>query len=262
MNDADQGHIEVRDDGHVRTVTIDRPTRRNALTAPMYEALADALESAGEADGPRVVLLRGTGESFCAGNDLGDFLVRAGRRTEGDVGIDARSPQGRLLHAFAVLERPLVVAVDGAAIGVGFTALLHADIVVATARASFGAPFGQLGLCPEAASSLLLPARIGRVLAQEMFLLGRRLTGDEALGHGLINRIVEPAALDAIAREYADVLAALPSRAVTETRRLLAAPSESPTARIDRELTAFSGCLGEPETRARIEAVLARMSRS
>ena len=257
MAESNEGRIEVRDEGQVRTLTIDRPARRNALTAAMYGALADALESLGGEDGPRVVLLRSSGESFCAGNDLDDFLERAGE--QGVIGAD--SPQGRLIHALAALERPLVAAVDGAAIGIGFTALLHADLVVATHRASFGAPFAPLGLCPEAGSSELLPARVGRALAMEIFLLGRRLSAEEALARGLVNRLVAPEALDAIARECADALAALPVRAVAETRRLVDAAPEPIGARIDRELAAFSGCLGERETRARIEAVRSRTSK-
>ena len=264
------GRVDVRDEDGVRTVTIDRPARRNALTAPMYGALADALETAGTAGDVRVVLLRAEGGSFCAGNDLGDFLERAGGGANGGAAgadpaaggavVDARSPQGRLLHALAAVSRPMVVAVDGAAIGIGFTALLHADLVVATPRATFGAPFGQLGLCPEAGSSLLLPILVGRALAMEIFLLGRRLTADEALAHGLVNRLVEADDLDVTARDLALALAALPVRAVAETRRLVGAEAEPLPARIDRELEAFSGCLGEAETRARIEVARARAS--
>lgn len=249
-----EGRIDVRDEGEVRTLVIDRPARRNALTAAMYTALADALETAAEA-GARVVVLAAAGESFCAGNDLDDFAERAGTR----VAIDARSPQGRLLHRLADLPCPLVAAVDGAAIGIGFTALLHADLVVATPRATFGAPFGQLGLCPEAGSSLLLPRLVGRQRALEMFLLGRRLDVEEALAVGLVNRVVAPETLADAAAEYAAALAALPPRAVAETRRLVALGEEPLGARVERELEAFSGCLGTEETRARIAAVRERL---
>ena len=252
---ADPGQVRVHDEAGVRRVTIDRPERRNALTEAMYVALAEALEGAAATDAARVVLLGASGESFCAGNDLGDFLERA---DPDGAPLAADSPQGRLLHALAARRRPLVVAVDGAAIGIGFTALLHADLVVATPRAVFGAPFAQLGLCPEAGSSQLLPALVGRPLALEIFLLGRRLDAEEARAAGLVNRLVPPEELDAAASACAAALAALPPRAVRETRRLVDRPPEAIGARIDRELEAFSGCLGEADARARIGALLGR----
>ena len=260
----DDGRIDVREESGVRTLTIDRPARRNALTASMYAALADGLgvpADASAAEGPtagrpRAIVLAAAGDAFCAGNDLEDFMARAGEA--GTIGAD--SPQGRLLHALAVLPCPLVVAVDGAAIGIGFTALLHADVVVATPAATFGAPFGQLGLCPEAGSSLLLPRLVGRQKALEMFLLGRRLDAEETLAAGLVNRIVPPDALAATAREYAEALAALPPEAVRATRRLVSLPEEPLPVRIDRELDAFSGCLATEETRERIAAVRARLA--
>lgn len=251
------GTVHVHEEGDVRVLTIDRPASRNALTPAMYEALAAALGTLDDAAAPRVALLLAAGESFCAGNDLGDFAERA---AGGGAALSADSPQRRLLHALAALAKPLVVAVDGAAIGIGFTLLLHADLVVATPRASFGAPFAQLGLCPEAGSSLLLPALLGRQRAMEVFLLGRKLDADEALAAGLVNRIVPPDELEKAARDCAEALAALPPRAVRETRRLVDSPPEPLPSRVDRELEAFAGCLGSAETRATIAAVRERMN--
>lgn len=254
MNEVDGG-IEISDDTDIRTLLIDRPERRNALTPAMYETLAGALADFDADPGLRVVILRARGEHFCAGNDLDNFLEVTNALAEGESDFSDDEPQARLIHAFARLEKPLVAAVDGAAIGIGFTLLIHADIVVATAEASFGAPFGLLGLCPEAGSSLALPHLLGRQRALEVFLLGRRLTAEELLAAGLVNRIVAAESLQAVAREYARALSRIPAHAVQETRRLVDTPEEPMASRIDRELAAFGRCLARPETRKAITAV-------
>ena len=249
----EDGCVRVRDSDGVRTLILDRPARRNALTVAMYETLAEALETLDARDDLRVGLLTATGGTFCAGNDLGDFLEVS---ASGEP-LGADSPQGRLLHALARREKPLVAAVDGAGIGIGFTALLHADLVVATPTASFGAPFVPLGLCPEAGSSLLLPALLGRQRAMEVFLLGRRLDAAEAHEAGLLNRVVASEDLVSVARGYAESLAALPPHAVRATRRLVCASPEPLAERIDRELAAFGECLSDERTRTALAAARA-----
>lgn len=254
MSDA-EGRIEISDESGVRTLRIDRPESRNALLPSMYEALAKGLAELERSPDLRVGLLCASGENFCAGNDLDNFSEVARAAADGKVVLAGDSSQGLLLHALGRLQKPLVAAVDGAAIGIGFTALLHADIVVATERAVFGAPFGQLGLCPEAGSSLTLPRLLGRQRTLEIFLLGRRLSAQEAVAVGLVSSLVAPENLLSTATAHARALARLPAHAVRATRRLVDAPAEPMSARIDRELEAFAACLGEAETQATIATV-------
>lgn len=258
MNTVDGG-IDVRDAAGIRMLTIERPKRRNALTPAMYGTLSEALDDFDSDPALHAVLLQASGEHFCAGNDLDNFLEMAtddaAERGAGGGATIVDSPQARLLFALARLKKPLVAAVDGAAVGIGFTLLMHADIVVATPEAAFAAPFGLLGLCPEAGSSLILPRLLGRQRALEVFLLGRRLTADELHATGLVNRIVPAASLAAVAEEYARALGKLPSHAVEETRRLVDHSDEALASRIDRELEAFGRCLARVETRDAIAAV-------
>ncbi len=196
--------IIVSDDGPVRSVRMNRPDKKNALTLPMYEAMADALESAAKSTALRCVLLAGQPNGFCAGNDLGDFLSMA---TGGGA---LAAPILRFLHALARCELPLVAAVRGNAVGVGTTMLMHCDHVVAGTDARFVTPFARLGLVPEAASSLIAPRLMGHARAFALLVMGRPLNPEDAKAAGLINTVVAPDAVEAEAMKAAKEIAALP----------------------------------------------------
>src|SRR5271170_3697572 len=156
--------VRLESSSGVLTLTLARPEKKNALTAAMYRLLADALEAASAEPSIRVVLIAADGGDFCAGNDVADFLAMARSRT-----ALARSPAYRFLHALADFDKPLVAAVCGHAIGIGTTMLLHCDLVYLAEDARLSTPFVNLGLVPEAASTLLLPKRVGHARAFAMF---------------------------------------------------------------------------------------------
>ncbi len=197
----------------VRLITIDRPDRRNALNDACYAALTNALADADEDDAVKAIVLTGAGGHFTAGNDLADFQA---------MSADAdRVPGIRFLACLSRVDTPVLAAVEGNAIGVGTTLLLHCDFAYAGRSARFRAPFVQLGLPPEGASSLLLPALVGPKKAAEILLFGGFLSGIDAEALGLVNEAVEDGmALDR-ALDRARALVALPSEAVRATRRLL-----------------------------------------
>ena len=179
----------------VRTLTFNRPEKKNAFTHAMYEATVAGLERAAMDPAVRVVVLTGAGGAFTAGNDIGDFLEQppAGEN----------SPVFRFLRALVNYEKPVVAAVDGAAVGIGTTMLLHCDYVVATDRARFVMPFINLGVCPEGASSLLLPRIAGMALASELLMFGDPFDAATAQRAGLVSRVVPEAQLKEVVAERA-----------------------------------------------------------
>jgi enoyl-CoA hydratase/carnithine racemase len=200
----------------VVTITLARADKRNALNDQMYGLLAQALQRAIDDPAARVVLLEGEGVDFCSGNDIADFLHFA---NSGKSLLEAAVV--RVIECLATMDKPLVAAVQGRAVGIGFTMLLHCDLVCVADNAELLAPFVRLGIVPEAASSLLLPARIGHVRAYEIFALGRAVRAAEAVELGLANRMVPAAELAAQARSLAQALAAQPPEALRATKRLL-----------------------------------------
>lgn len=206
-------HIRISDKAGIRTLTLSRPEKKNALTRAMYTALAEALEAAQENGDIRVCLLRAEGDAFTAGNDLMDFMNDPPRGDD--------SPVARFLKILLEMDKPLVVAVNGAAIGVGVTLLLHADLVVASREAEFRTAFVDLGLVPEAASSLIFPALAGHRRAAEWLMLGRTFSADEARADGVVNEVVAPDKVQARARELAGALAAKPPEGLQLTKRLM-----------------------------------------
>lgn len=237
--------ISVADRDGVRHVVIDRPDKKNALTAAMYAALADAITSAG-GDDVGAILLRGEGTTFTAGNDLRDFLENP---PQGD---DA--PVFRFLHGLALTDVPVVAAVRGAAIGIGTTMLLHCDLVYAAPSASFKVPFLDLGVVPEAASSVLLPRRIGRARAGAAFFLGEAMDAEAALRNGMITKVVDDGELDAAAEAAARAVAAKPRQAARAMKRLLNHDRDEIAATIRREGAIFGERLASAETRAIMSA--------
>lgn len=205
--------ILTHTDAGVTTITLNRPDKKNSISAAMYAALADALTQAATSDATRVALIQGHATVFCAGNDIGDFL-------NGPPSSDD-SPVFRFLRAIASFPKPLVAAVCGPAVGIGTTMLMHCDLVYAGDNAAFSLPFVNLGLCPEAASSLLLPQMLGYHRAAEALLLGEPFMAEAALEVGLVNRIVPPTEANGIAQRQAQKLAAKPLAALVETKRLM-----------------------------------------
>ena len=172
-------HVLVERRGGVLALTLARPERRNAITVAMYAALADAIEGAASDPAIRLITLEGQGEDFTAGNDLGDFLPGNARAGSGED-----IPVWRLLRALAKNQVPIVAAVHGNAVGIGTTMLFHCDLVIAEEGSRFVMPFVDLGLVPEAASSLILPRLAGRRRAARYLLLGEPFGADEALAIG------------------------------------------------------------------------------
>jgi enoyl-CoA hydratase/carnithine racemase len=234
--------IDVRTEGGIATIAFARPDKKNAITADMYSRMADCIESATADAATRVVLLAGSDACFTAGNDLQDFLASP---PSGDD-----SPVFRFLHALAACPKPVVAAPCGVAVGVGTTMLLHCDLVYAGDNARFSVPFAQLGLCPEAASSLLLPAIAGWQRAAEKLLLGEPFGADEAREMGIVNRVLPAAEAIGFARTQAAKLAALPASSLRETKRLMKrAFGDAIRAQMAAEGQVFGRMLRAPEAR-------------
>lgn len=246
MSESDRVRVEPR--GRTLVVTLARPERRNALTRSMYAAVADALEHAAEAPSVRSVLVRGEGESFCSGNDVSDFLTAPE--------LDERNPAVRLLRLLVTFPKPLVAAVHGHAVGIGTTLLLHCDLVVATEQATFQLPFVRLGLVPEAASSLLLPALAGHRVAFEYLVCGERFGAARARELGVVNAVVPAAELEAEVERRLGALERLPPEAVRQAKALLKGRPESLLERMEEELKVFASRMGSPETMEAVSAFL------
>jgi enoyl-CoA hydratase/carnithine racemase len=239
--------VEVARNGAVLELTLNRPAKKNALTNAMYRALTVALHEAERDQGLGAVLISGAGGVFSAGNDIGDFVASV---SGGDMaGAD-------FIRKIAAFSKPLVAAVDGLAVGVGTTMLLHCDLIYATPAARFSLPFVDLGLLPEAGSSLLLPRRVGMARASAWLLAGESFSAEEAREAGLINGIVAADALLATAREKAAKLAAKPRTALLAARKFLRGDKEEILARIDAELGAFRAALASPEAQDALAAFL------
>ncbi len=241
-------HVQCERDDAVLCIAINRPEKKNALTAEMYRALGDAVEQ-GEADpAVRVLLLHATGEAFTGGNDLMDFLQKpwSGQQVP---------PAVRFIHAVAHAKKPVVAAVQGLAVGVGVTILLHCDLVYAAEGAKFIMPFLDLGIVPEAASTVLLPALIGHQRAAELLMLGTPLDTQRAYELGLVNAVVAPEALFATALQAARKLAEKPSGALLACKRLMKRAYHTETERALREeVQDIRVRLDSPETREALTA--------
>lgn len=232
--------------GAVAEIAFDRPDKRNAITVAMYAALADAVEAAEADPAVRVLLFHGHGGAFTAGNDLADFVANPPDGSE--------RPVFRFLRALTTTRKPLLAAVAGPAVGIGTTMLLHCDLVLADDTARFGLPFVNLGLVPEAASSLLLPRLAGHQRAAELFLLGDPFDAATAERIGLVNRVVPAAELLEAARALADRLAAKPPQALQATKALLKSASTTVAERLDEELEVFVHQLRSAELKEAVAA--------
>ncbi|MFN2527278.1 MAG: enoyl-CoA hydratase-related protein [Candidatus Baltobacteraceae bacterium] len=227
----------------VATISINRPKKKNALTAAMYGTMTQALQHHDRDDSIGVVVLQG-GQDFTAGNDLLDFV---------STGISdfSKAPPLVYLRALHAFSKPVVAAVRGVAIGIGTTMLLHADVVLAGESAKFGLPFVKLALVPEAAATLLLPNAIGLARAKRYLMTGESFSAQAALEMGLISEVLPDAMLESAAMERAAKLAALPSGSLRETKRLLKAPiKEQIEETMAAEARSFAAALSGDEFRA------------
>ena len=238
---------EVKD--RVLRIEIARPDKKNALTQAMYGAMADALAAAERDSGVRAAMIHGARDCFTAGNDLKDFLDRPPRTQE--------TPVFRFISTLPVFGKPLIAAVNGAAVGIGTTMLLHCDLVYAAPGAKFQLPFVSLGLVPEAGSSFLLPYIAGYQRAAELLLLGQPFGADKALAAGFVTEVVPEGELFERARAAALALAALPPAAVRATKSLMRKRFGARTAEaMEEEGKVFSERLASPEAREAMTAFL------
>jgi enoyl-CoA hydratase/carnithine racemase len=245
------GRVTVTEDGPVRVLRLDRPEKKNALTDAMYETLCDALDAAAADAAIRCVVISGGPAAFTAGADLQDFLHAARGESE-------RFEAARFLHGLANTRKPLVAAVEGVAVGIGTTLLLHCDYAVAAENAHFQTPFVHLGLVPEAASSLLLPRLVGPRRAFELLVMGRPFGAADAEAAGIVNEVVAAGEAEAAALKAAHHIAALPAEAVALSRQLIRGSTAEVVARIDAELELFRRRLKSDEAKAAFEAFFSR----
>ena len=241
------GHVLVERQGAIQRIQINRPEKKNALTAAMYTAFAEAILAAERDPGVRVMLIGGAGDAFTAGNDLQDFLAHAPR--------GGPRPVLDFLQVFSHAAKPIVAAVHGVAVGVGTTMLAHCDLVYAAEGTKFSMPFVNLGLCPENASSFLLPAILGFQRAAELLMFGEPFEAAKAREIGLVNAVVPLAELVATATGAAEKLAAKPPASLRLTKRLMRrAWMPEIEAALAEESEAFAERLSSPEAKEAFNA--------
>lgn len=236
-------HLE----GNVLTLRFNRPERKNALTLEMYELLSTALRNANENKEVKVVVLTGNGDAFTSGNDLNDFMMNPPKNID--------SPVFRFLEALFDFSKPLIAAVNGVAVGIGTTMLLHCDLVYASQDAKFSVPFAKLGLVPEAGISYLLPLMVGQRKAAELLMLGDSFDANTAQSLGFVNQVASKEDLATLVATKAKALSLLPPQAIRQTKALLKksfAPDLKQAMLSEGEV--FISRLGSPETAEAISA--------
>lgn len=244
------GQVEIERKGAVVGIAINRPEKKNALTADMYDALSNAVEQAETDPTVRVILLHAKGDAFTAGNDLEDFMKKPWKG-------QAVPPAVRFIRAVAEASKPIIAAVHGLAVGVGTTILLLCDLVYAAEDTKFVMPFINLGIVPEAASTVLLPLLIGRQRAAELFMLGSPLTAQRAYEVGLVNAVLLRDDLLATASAVAQQLAAKPAGAVLACKELMKRSLRSEVERaLKEEVDVIAERLESPETKEALSAFL------
>ncbi len=236
MNETEIG---ISRNGRALHIRINRPAKRNALTAAMYAAMADAIVEAEHDEGVCAIVISGEGSMFCAGNDLADFVSN---RPEGE-----NAPVRRFMAAIASTPVILMAAIQGRAIGIGTTMLLHCDFVFAEPDAVLQMPFVDLALVPEAASSLLVPRLIGHIRAAELLLLGDPVDAERAFALGFVTRVVAAGQAVAEAQAIAERLAAKPASALRRAKRLMKSTTQEIPARMAEENREFAAQLKTPE---------------
>ena len=239
--------IQSRREGAVQVIALDRPAKKNAITAEMYDAFAQAIAAAEAEAEVRCMLVHGSPDAFTAGNDLEDFLQRP------PTGHD--SPVFRFISAMSLAQKPLVAAVNGLAIGIGTTMLLHCDVVYAATDARFSLPFASLGVVPEFASSYLLPMVAGHARAAEMLMMAEPFDAERAREAGIVSRVFPAAGVVPAAMKAAQRIASLPPESIRLTKSLM---KRTHAAAIQEQLRLegehFRRMLGEPAARAALAA--------
>ena len=247
---AEEKRVLVMKEQGIMSIILNRPDKKNALSNIMYKIINDALKQADLDDEIRVVLIRGNGNSFTSGNDIADFLNT-------DVDFEDKAVV-ETLSLLASFRKPLVAAVHGHAAGIGTTMLFHCDLVVAAKDTVFSLPFVPLGLCPEAASSLLLPMLAGHQQAAELLMLGEPFNTEKAEKIGLLNRVVETREVKLQAMALCQKLASLPVKSVLLTKKLLKTPANSVKDRVDEELGHFADLLQSKDAKKAFQAFLSK----
>ena len=243
--------ILVHTEAGVCSITFNRLDKKNSITAAMYGAMADALQAAQDDAAVRVVVFQGHETIFSAGNDIADFL------NQPPAGEGA--PVFRFLRGLAAFPKPVLAAVCGPAVGIGTTLLFHCDLVYAGDNAAFSMPFVNLGLCPEAASSLLVPQMMGYHRAAEALLLGEPFMAEAALEVGLVNKVLPPTEARSYAHTVAAKLAAKPLSSLIETKRLMKKGQAAQVqAVMAEEGASFGRMLREPAAREAFGAFMER----
>ncbi|WP_394694043.1 enoyl-CoA hydratase [Hyphobacterium sp.] len=245
--------VSVETSDGVRTIRWNRPEKKNALLREMYDAAAEAIESGETEKSVRVFVLGGQPGLFTAGNDLVDFMEAPPHIGSGDM-----PPVERFMRALMTAKKPVIAEVDGLAIGIGTTLLMHCDLSYASENAAFKTPFADLALAPEFASSLLFPTRLGRAAASDLLMLGTVWDGERAKQAGLVTDVFPSASLSDEVRKRALALAAKSPGAVRMAKELMMTPDEPLSDRMAREGSIFAEMLQSPEFS---EAVTAFMER-
>jgi enoyl-CoA hydratase/carnithine racemase len=248
--------IEIKVEHGVQVIRFLRADKKNAFTGPMYAAMSEALDAADKNDAIAAHVFIGSGGVFSAGNDINDFMRRAQATAASGDGKGIPAPSLDFIRRLPKVTKPMIAAVDGLAIGVGTTMLLHCDLVYATPSASLRTPFIDLGLIQEAGSTITAPERMGYPRAFELICLGEPFSAERALQAGLINAIVPADKLEATALEAARRLAAKPRQALMTSRRLLRQNHPQISAVIEEEAQTYAALMGSPEAREAFTAFL------
>ncbi len=252
LTSVQTAEVQVTVEDGVQTLRLQRPEKKNALTQAMYQALTNALNDGENNSEVGAFMFVGSGGCFTAGNDIKDFLEAAS--TEDD---DSDSSEVlTFIRTLPKITKPIVAAVEGVAVGIGTTMLFHCDLVYASPNTIFATPFIDLGLVPEAGSSLLMPSRLGYARAAEMLLLGERASAEQMHAAGVVNAIVASEDLEAHAHAAAKKLAQKPPAALALTRQLMRGDGAMLEAQIQKEITVFSQQMVSPEAREAFQAFL------
>ena len=251
------GHIIVSDEGGTRIIVMRRPEKKNALTPEMFLAMSEAINSAQSNPDVRCLILAGRSGVFTAGDDVGDFVEEATAKR------DQARPRNSVAFVRSLItnRKPIIAAVDGIAVGMGVTMVLHCDYVIAATTASFKSPFIQYGLVPEGASSLLLPRMAGHQHAFSLLVMGRAMSAAEARDAGFVNAVVPPGHAVIEAQKVAREIAELPPEAVAISRKLLKLPTEDLLRRMEEEEHLFGERIHAPTVVAAVKGFIERKKR-
>jgi len=250
LDPKDFTDVSLKFENKVARIAINRPEKLNAIRIRTYQELISALQIADDSQDCHLIVLEGEGGQFTAGNDLADLVGSEGQQVMDGV-------QG-IFDTMASLKKVVITVVEGVAVGIGTTLLLHSDIVVASKKTRFRLPFVNLGVCPEGGSSALLPQAIGLKMAKEVLLTGRFFSADEALAWGLINRVSEPGQAAEVAKEYVAQLLQQPLASLVATKELIRCHGVDVSKVVSRELQEFTVLLQSKETQGRINSLLKR----